>query len=43
VAGILGFGGIAGTSAGIAKVLFGILILLFVVGLLLVACDLSAR
>lgn len=33
IAGIFGFGGIASASAGIAKVLFFIFLLLFVVGL----------
>lgn len=33
IAGVLGFGGIAGTSVGIAKVLFFIFIILFVVSL----------
>ena len=31
VAGVLGFGGVAATSAGIARVLFGVFLLLFVV------------
>jgi len=35
VAGALGFGGIAGTAAGIARVLFGIFVVLFLVGLVL--------
>ncbi len=35
VAGAMGFGGIAGTAAGIARVLFGIFIVLFLVGLVL--------
>jgi uncharacterized membrane protein YtjA (UPF0391 family) len=35
VAGALGFGGIAGTSVEIAKVLFGIFLVLFVIGILL--------
>jgi uncharacterized membrane protein YtjA (UPF0391 family) len=34
VAGILGFGGIAGTSAGIAKILFFVFIALFVFSLI---------
>ncbi|MDX5359612.1 MAG: DUF1328 domain-containing protein [Rhodobacterales bacterium] len=34
IAGVLGFGGIAGTSVGIAKVLFFIFIILFVVSLI---------
>lgn len=34
VAAALGFGGIAGTSAGIAKILFWIFIILFVVSLI---------
>ncbi|WP_323040142.1 DUF1328 domain-containing protein [Gemmobacter sp.] len=33
IAGVLGFGGIAGTSVGIAKVLFFIFIILFVISL----------
>ena len=35
VAGALGFGGIAGAAAGIAKLLFGLFLLLFVIGLAL--------
>jgi uncharacterized membrane protein YtjA (UPF0391 family) len=35
VAGLFGFTGIATASAGIAKILFGIFVLLFVVALLL--------
>jgi uncharacterized membrane protein YtjA (UPF0391 family) len=35
VAGALGLGGIAGTAAGIARVLFGVFIVLFLVGLVL--------
>lgn len=35
VAAILGFGGIAGTAVGIAKILFWVFLVLFVVGLLL--------
>lgn len=35
VAGLLGFTGIAATSAGIARVLFGIFLLLFVVSLVI--------
>jgi uncharacterized membrane protein YtjA (UPF0391 family) len=35
VAGALGFGGIAGTAAGIARVLFGIFVVLFLIGLVL--------
>jgi uncharacterized membrane protein YtjA (UPF0391 family) len=31
VAGALGFGGLASTSAGIARVLFGIFLILFIV------------
>lgn len=31
VAGVLGFGGIAATSAGIARVLFGIFLVLFLI------------
>ncbi len=34
VAGVLGFGGIAGTSVGIAKILFAVFLVLFVVSLL---------
>jgi uncharacterized membrane protein YtjA (UPF0391 family) len=34
VAGILGFGGIAGASVGIARVLFGIFIVLFLISLI---------
>ncbi len=34
VAAILGFGGIAGTAVGIAKVLFGVFLVLFVLSLL---------
>jgi uncharacterized membrane protein YtjA (UPF0391 family) len=33
IAGVLGFGGIAGASAGIAKILFGIFIILFLISL----------
>jgi uncharacterized membrane protein YtjA (UPF0391 family) len=33
IAGALGFGGVASASAGIARVLFGIFIVLFVVSL----------
>lgn len=33
IAGLFGFGGIASASAGIAKVLFGIFIVLFLVSL----------
>lgn len=29
IAGVLGFGGIAGTASGIAQVLFGVFIILF--------------
>ena len=35
VAGLLGFGGIAGASVGIAKLLFYIFIILFVIGLVM--------
>jgi len=35
IAAALGFGGIAGTAAGIAKVLFVVFLVLFLVGLLL--------
>lgn len=35
VAGALGFGGIAGTAADVSRVLFGIFVVLFVVGLVL--------
>jgi len=35
VAGALGFGGIAGTAAGIARVLFGIFVVLFLIRLVL--------
>ena len=35
IAGALGFGGIAGASVGIAKILFYIFIILFVVGLIM--------
>jgi uncharacterized membrane protein YtjA (UPF0391 family) len=35
VAGALGMGGVAGTAAGIARVLFGVFIVLFLVGLVL--------
>jgi uncharacterized membrane protein YtjA (UPF0391 family) len=33
IAGLFGFGGIASASAGIAKILFGVFILLFLVSL----------
>lgn len=33
IAGLFGFGGIASASAGIAKILFGIFIILFLVSL----------
>ena len=33
VAGALGMGGVAGTAAGVARVLFGVFIVLFLVGL----------
>jgi uncharacterized membrane protein YtjA (UPF0391 family) len=35
VAGVLGFGGIAGTAEGIARVLFFFFLVLFLVGLLI--------
>lgn len=35
IAGIFGFGGIAAASAGIARILFGIFIVLFLVGLIM--------
>ena len=35
IAAVLGFGGIAGTAAGIAKVLFFVFLVLFVVSLIL--------
>lgn len=35
IAGVLGFGGIMGASAGIAKILFFVFIVLFVIGLLM--------
>jgi uncharacterized membrane protein YtjA (UPF0391 family) len=31
VAGLLGFGGVASTSAGIARVLFGVFLILFLI------------
>ena len=34
IAAVLGFGGIAGTAAGIAKVLFGLFLVLFIISLL---------
>ena len=34
-AAILGFGGVAGAAAGIAKILFFVFLLLFVVGLIM--------
>ncbi len=34
VAGVFGFGGIAGTSAWIAQILFGVFLVLFLVSLL---------
>ena len=34
VAAVLGFGGIAGASAGIAKLLFGVFLVLFIVSLI---------
>ncbi|MDI1312853.1 DUF1328 domain-containing protein [Prosthecobacter sp.] len=35
IAGVLGFGGIAGTATGIAQVLFGLFLILFIVSLLI--------
>ncbi len=35
IAAVLGFGGIAGASAGIAKILFGVFLILFIVSLVL--------
>lgn len=35
VAGLFGFGGVASASAGIAKILFGIFIVLFLVSLVM--------
>jgi uncharacterized membrane protein YtjA (UPF0391 family) len=35
IAGIFGFGGISVASAGIAKILFGIFIVLFLIGLIM--------
>jgi uncharacterized membrane protein YtjA (UPF0391 family) len=35
IAGALGFGGVAATSAGIARVLFGVFLVLFVVSLVI--------
>jgi len=35
IAGIFGFGGIAVASSGIAKILFGIFIVLFLIGLIM--------
>lgn len=34
IAAVLGFGGIAGASAGIAKILFGVFLVLFIVSLI---------
>lgn len=34
IAAVLGFGGIAGAATGIAKILFGVFIILFVVSLI---------
>lgn len=34
-AAILGFGGVAGAAAGVAKILFFVFLLLFIVGLLM--------
>lgn len=34
VAGLLGFGGIAGTAAGIAKIIFGLALILLMINLL---------
>jgi uncharacterized membrane protein YtjA (UPF0391 family) len=33
IAGVLGFGGVAATSAGIARLIFGVFLVLFVVSL----------
>lgn len=35
IAAVLGFGGIAGTATEIAKILFGVFIVLFIISLLL--------
>ena len=35
VAGLLGFGGIAGTASGIAQVLFGLVLIIFLVSLVM--------
>jgi len=35
IAGILGFGGVAFAAAGIAKILFGVFLVLFLVGLIM--------
>jgi len=35
IAGVLGFGGIAFAAAGIAKILFGVFLVLFLVGLIM--------
>lgn len=35
IAGVLGFGGIAGTSVGIAKVLFFVFLILFIGGIIM--------
>src|SRR5437764_13771661 len=35
IAGILGFGAVAGAAAGIAKILFGVFLVLFLVGLIM--------
>jgi uncharacterized membrane protein YtjA (UPF0391 family) len=35
IAGVLGFGGIVGTAVGIAKILFAIFLVLFLVSLIL--------
>lgn len=35
IAGFLGFGGVAFAAAGIAKILFGVFLVLFLVGLIL--------
>lgn len=34
IAAVLGFGGIAGASAGLAKILFWVFLVLFIIGLL---------
>ena len=35
IAAVLGFGGIAGTAVGFAKVLFGVFLILFIVALVM--------